>query len=609
MKKKKTKYSIWQNIGFMVRTAWRTRKGVLWSCLVVVLINVIQNTLGLFITPEILKQIENGASLRALLGTILFYTVSLAILTALLRYFNQHSKTINTRSGRIDVRRRIREMINYKAGTTSYPNTKDPKIQKLLAAAKDATEDSSRPAEGIWNAMVYFVVNSAIFAVCLLLIQNLNLLLALVSVAITLVEFFAGIRMNLWAYYHREEEAAINRKVSYMRARSRSIPLAKDIRIFGLRGWFEDVYDRVLKTYSAFVNRREKAYMAVCVLNTGSMLLRHGIAYGYLIWRTVTDGLPASEFVLYFNAISVFNEALLGVMSNGNLLHRSSLEISKIQEYLNLPEQFRFEGGIPIPEAAAYEMKLENVSFRYPGSDTNIFSELNLTIHPGEKIAVVGLNGAGKTTLVNLLCGLYDPDKGRVLLNGTDIRSFNRNAYYALFSAVFQKYAVMDTTLLENVVCGEAADTDRVFRCLEYAGLGDFVKTLPKGLNTHIGREVHLDGVVLSGGQTQRLLLARALYKNGQILVLDEPTAALDPLAEHDIYTKYSQITDGKTALFISHRLASTRFCDRILLMEQGMISEMGTHEELLSKNGKYAEIFRIQSRYYQEGGKANEEG
>ena len=251
----------------------------------------------------------------------------------------------------------------------------------------------------------------------------------------------------------------------------------------------------------------------------------------------------------------------------------------------------------------AYIYLIRDVSFRYPGTDKELFRHLNLTIHPGEKLAVVGLNGAGKTTLVKLLCGFYDPDEGRVLLNGTDIRTFDRESYYALFSAVFQQFSELDITVAQTVAQKvEDIDLNRVADCLEKAGLTETVARLPKGLDTHIGRKVYLDGVMLSGGQTQRLMLARALYKDGPILVLDEPTAALDPIAENDIYQKYSEMTAGKTSLFISHRLASTRFCDRIIYLADGAIAEEGTHEQLLALGGGYAKLFDIQSRYYQEG-------
>ena len=236
-------------------------------------------------------------------------------------------------------------------------------------------------------------------------------------------------------------------------------------------------------------------------------------------------------------------------------------------------------------------------------AESNTISHLNLTVHPGERLAIVGLNGAGKTTLVKLLCGLFDPTEGVVLLNGQDVRDFNRREYYGLFSAVFQEFSILDVTVAENIAqTNENIDTERLWDCIEKAGLTDTVQKLPDGLQTHVGREVYLDGVLFSGGQTQRLMLARALYKDGPILMLDEPTAALDPIAENDIYMKYNEMTRGKTSLFISHRLASTRFCDRIIFVADGNIAEEGTHEDLLALGGEYAKLFEVQSRYYREG-------
>ncbi len=332
-------------------------------------------------------------------------------------------------------------------------------------------------------------------------------------------------------------------------------------------------------------------------------LCRNGIAYLYLIHLTLNNNLAASEFLLYFTAFSGFSTWVTGILNECAALNKECIGISTVQEYLNLPEPFCFDGGVPIPKAEQYELRLDHVTFCYPNTDREILHDLNLTIHPGEKLAVVGLNGAGKTTLVKLLCGFYDPDRGQVLLNGIDIRKFNRREYYAMFSAVFQEFSELDITVAQTVSQAvDHIDMERVKDCIQKAGLTQTIEELPQGYETHLGKKVYLDGVQLSGGQNQRLMLARALYKDGPILVLDEPTAALDPIAENDIYTKYSEMTAGKTSVFISHRLASTRFCDRILFLKDGVIAEEGTHDSLMQLGGGYAKLFEVQARYYQEG-------
>ena len=315
--------------------------------------------------------------------------------------------------------------------------------------------------------------------------------------------------------------------------------------------------------------------------------------------------------MLYFGAISGFTQWVTGILEQFLKLHRQSLELSTVREFLEWPEPFLFEEGEKIEGSpdGRYEVRLEHVSFRYPGAKCDMIHDLDLTVTAGERLAIVGCNGAGKTTLVKLLCGFLDPTQGRVLLNGEDIRTYDRRDYYALFSAVFQDFSVLEGSVAENVAQHvNEIDENKVRKCLAQAGLTEKIASLPHGIQTKIGREVYEDGVELSGGQIQRLMLARALYKDGPILVLDEPTAALDPIAENDIYMKYSSMTCGRTSVFISHRFASTRFCDRIILLADGKIEEEGTHESLLAKGGEYARLFEIQSRYYAQEGECDGE-
>ncbi len=605
-KTQKPKYSVSQCVGYMLSMARRHCPSVLWVGLGWAAASLGIQVLGLFLAPAVLADITARVPVPRLLGTIAGFSLGLLVLQMLRSYLEQ-----NTLYGRIEVRVAVLGQINKKVCTTSYPNTKDPQLAKLHQSAREQCNGNSDPAEYIWKVLFDLLLNLGGFAVYLAVLIGLQpWLLALVT-ATSVLGFFVSRYISQWSYRHREEEAALQKKLWYLIDTAAEPRIGKELRIFGLGDWLQQVTAGVQRAYNAFHARRERAYAWASAVDAVLGLARGGIAYFWLIRQALAGQLSAPEFLLYFSAFSGFSAWVTGILQQYAELYKQCLGISTVLEYLHIPEPFRFAGGEAIP-AAPYTLEMRDVTFRYPGTDAPIFSHLNFTLYPGEKVAVVGLNGAGKTTLVKLLCGLYDPDEGAVLLNGVDIRRFDRAEYYALFSAVFQKWTEMDISLAQ-AVAQHPTDIDmaRVRECVEKAGLADMVAGLPAGYDTHIGKQVWLDGVQLSGGQTQRLMLARALYKGGAFLVLDEPTAALDPLAEQDIYQKYHAMTAGRSSVFISHRLASTRFCDRVLFIQNGTIAEEGTHESLLAAGGGYAGLFRVQARYYrenqQEGGENNE--
>ena len=257
----------------------------------------------------------------------------------------------------------------------------------------------------------------------------------------------------------------------------------------------------------------------------------------------------------------------------------------------------------PLPAFDRYEFTFENVSFCYPKAEKYALKNLNLTVKAGERLAVVGLNGAGKSTFIKLLLRLYEPTEGRILLNGTDISEYDKEAYYGIFGPVFQDVNLFAFPLAENVSMKSPQETDRekARSCLIDAGFGEKLTELSQGVDTEILKVIHDDGVDLSGGEKQKLALARALYKDAPVVVLDEPTAALDALAEAKLYQDFDKLIGDKTAVYISHRLSSTQFCDHVAMFRDGELIEYGTHESLLSKAGAYAEMFRIQAQYYLE--------
>ncbi len=597
-KKTKPKYSLAQNVIWMVKLAWKVRKRVLLFCVLAALVEVLYNLAQLYVAPEILRLVEQRTSMGGLLLTILFFTAALFLTLGIKEYFS-----VCTDYPRIDVRSAIIGLVAKKANTTSFPNTLDAEFIKLREKAHSNCDTNRSATEYIWQGLTNLMMNVGGFLIYLTILADLDAMLLLVVIMTCLVSFFVSRRTSDWMYAHREDEMVYYAKKNYIRTKSQSTILAKDIRIFGLQNWLNDLLNNVHDIYLDFSLKVERKWLIADITEAVLTLARNGIAYVYLIHMTLNEGLSVSEFLLYFTAVSTFTTWVMGILRDISRLHKDSLDISCVREYLEYPEPFKFENGEDVPKAASYELRLDHVSFRYPGVEQDTIHDLNLVVRPGEKLAIVGLNGAGKTTLVKLLCGLFDPTEGRVLLNGKDIRDFNRNAYYDLFSVVFQEFSLMDVTIAENVAQTTTdIDYDRVRSCIEKAGLTKAINELSKGLDTHVGRNVFLDGVLFSGGQTQRLMLARALYKDGPILILDEPTAALDPIAENDIYRKYNDMTSGKTSVFISHRLASTRFCDRIIFVADGNIAEEGTHESLLELGGEYAKLFEVQSRYYQEG-------
>ena len=603
----KPKYNMAQNSWYMIKLAWTSgEKKVIVLSLLSALFAVALNLINLYVSPTILSVVERQASVTELIVTIVVFVAALMLVSAASSYVNT-----NTLYGRISVRCEIINLLNRKMATTSYQNISDERFKTLKIKVQETIGSNRAATEAVWTTLTDLTTNIVGFAFYVVLMSSIQPLLLLAILATTVVSYFVSNRLSEWGYKHREEESEYSTQIYYLDRQSSDLTVAKDIRIFGLRSWLDDLYAKSMAAYTAFKRKEQGVYIWASVTDLVLTFLRNAIAYAYLIGLVIGNGLSVSEFLLFFGAVGGFTAWVSGILSGFNTLHKQSLDISSVRECLEFPEPFKFEDGEPIKakENKLYEIRLENVSYRYPGADKDTLTNVNLTLHPGEKLAVVGLNGAGKTTLIKLICGFLDPTEGRILLDGKDIRDYNRRDYYKMFSAVFQEFSLLAGTIATNVAQdSEGFDMERVKDCVEKAGLRKKIESLKDGYDTYLNREVFEDAMLLSGGETQRLMLARALYKNAPFIVLDEPTAALDPIAESEMYQKYNEMTSGKSSIYISHRLASTRFCDRIIMIADGRIGEEGTHEELLKACGKYAELYEVQSKYYKEGEEENEE-
>lgn len=604
--KHKSKYGMLSNVCYMCRQSWKYAKRVVVIVLSLAVLSVVLNVLQLFVVPIILEGIEAKLPLGELIVRILLFMAGMLVVDAAITYIEN-----NKLFGKVAVRVGIITDIHDKVNRTSYINSEKQEFIKLRQKAKKAVESNSEAAEAVWDTLTELLKNLLGFIIYLLLLTRMNVLIMLVTIVTALLGYLVSGKVDGWVFRQEKAKMKHYHKLYYISSRARDRAQAKDVRIFDMSKWQLQLYEQELAQLQKFYNRRSLVYFGRDMSEVFFNFLRGGIAYGYLIYQVITETLSVAEFLLYFSAVSGFTAWIMGILYQLATLHRQSIDLSVVRESLEYEEPFTFEEGKPlqVEKGAKYEIELRNVSFRYPETEKDILSNINLTLHPGEKLAIVGLNGAGKTTLIKLLCGFYDPTKGQVLLNGEDIRQFNRRDYYQHFSAVFQEVSLLAGSIAVNITQGGPIDEARMRSCAERAGLLWKIESLPQGFETHLNKEVYEDAVELSGGEIQRLMLARALYKEGPVIILDEPTSALDPLAEQDMYERYHELTKDCSSVYISHRLASTRFCDRVILLSEGSILEEGTHKELLAAGGEYARLYQVQSQYYQSEGIEKEGG
>ena len=376
----------------------------------------------------------------------------------------------------------------------------------------------------------------------------------------------------------------------------------KEIRIYSQQGLIEKELDRAQKTHSDGWFRGYKQAMLPNLIFQSINILTEILMYGFAVLRAMSGMLTPGEIIAF---VGYFDEISAGVseISDGiGLLKITPTFCKQYFDFLDIPDE-KYKGTIPTEKRDdnEYEFEFKHVWFKYPDSEDHVLKDVNLKWRIGEKMALVGKNGCGKSTLVKLLCRLYDPTEGEITLNGIDIRKYKYEEYMELFSVVFQDSKLFSFSLAENVAADTEYDAERVTDCVIRSGLGDRLKTMENGIETCLYKDFDENGVEISGGEAQKLCLARAIYKGSPFIVLDEPTAALDPISEYDIYTKFNGIVGTRTAIYISHRLSSCRFCDEITVMDNGRIAERGSHDELLGNGGVYKELWTAQAEYYKD--------
>ena len=589
------RYNIFQNTAYVLKYAWLNRRRLILICLVDIAAALLLPIVTLYLPRTILSELEASVHPWSLVLTVLGFTAAISVLTVVDQWMQRMMECYG-----LELRTKQCRVSEQKSFVADYEWFDSTDFKQSQERAMEAGSNDTSALEQIPLTLVVLCTGVLGFTAYLAILLHLGWWIAPLIAICTIITSVLRVRANQKRAKGREEWAKYDKKLSYIYEKSTSAQAAKDIRLFGIADWFQDVFSSQLRLFADWEWRMSRGLLAADLVDCVFTLLREGIAYYILIGMVLSKAISVPDFVLYFTAVSGFSTWIQNIFGKCTELHRFSADISEYRRHVEHPDVFLHGTGIVADPLKPGEIRLDHVSYRYPGAETDTLHNFSLTIRAGERLAVVGLNGAGKTTLVKLICGLIDPTEGTVTYNGVDVRSFDRDSYYRLFSAVFQSFCILPLTIGENIAC-EPFQSEKVWDCLRKAGLEEKIRSLPNGLDSFLVREVHDDAVQLSGGETQRLMLARALYKDAPVILLDEPTAALDSIAENALYRKYSELTDGKTSVYISHRLASTRFCDRVLYMEQGEILEQGSHENLMAMGGAYYRLYEIQSQYYRE--------
>lgn len=557
---------------------------------------VLQPIITAYIPKAMIDCINEGVTV----GRLTLVVALLSILVALTTWLTPFMQELLNGSARI-IRMRYAIMAFNKNLNTPYIN-----IESL-----EGREKNKRAMEfyrSYYSSSADFVETCNQMLVCLVgvvtslaLIYKINIIMILIILATCVGEFFLLKFLNKKEKGVKDSRSSIFVKFDYYYSLSKDITAAKDIRLYGFADYFVFSIARLIagleKITSKYMHQSVKVGGTRALLN----LMRELVAYAYLTYLVCQNKLSVSDFIFYFGIITGFSNWIMNLVYLYSNMERCCNDCAAFREFVESSEENKNKPDIDFEDVHSIEFK--NVHFTYPSAEKSTINNMSFKVNSGENIAIVGENGAGKTTAIKLLCGLYYPTDGDILVNGKSSRDFSSDSYFNLFSAVFQDYNFLPMRIAENICAASDYDKEKLYSAFEKAGIMDKINSLENKENSLMVKDVYKGAVDFSGGEKQKLLLAKAIYKNAPVLILDEPTAALDPIAENELYLKYNEMTDNKISFFISHRLSSTRFCDRILFIKDGTIAESGTHEELMALKGSYYKMYQVQSYYYKEMG------
>ena len=568
-----------------------------------------------YITASIVDELTGDRRMQVLIIFLSCYLVEI-LLRVIRDYSWRRVRTFNIIAPKWE-----EKLLNNKSFETDYKNTEDAKVRAMRQMITDRSGKSGFNVlmeqlicffEGVWLLLLSSVIcigmffkhsPNELFGAEKFIDSPLMTLVFFIAVAVFSVADYKIIKK----YSRRIVESQKKRALCqiplhyYLNDYTDDSKAGKDIHIFNQKKLIRSSVDRFYNEWE----KHSKEWFANMRKNNNAhniiYIISNGITYLYVALKVYIGAFGLGGFLKYQFCIARITGSCMIITRSIAELRANNDYLELFFSYLDMPSEMHY-GTIPTEKRSdnIYDIEFHNVSFRYPGSDTYAIKNLSFRFRVGEKIAVVGRNGSGKTTAIKLLCRLYDPTEGFITLNGIDITKYDYEDYMALFSVVFQDFRLFSFSLGENVACEKEYNTEKVLSCLQTAGMGERTATLENGLDSVLYKDFDENGIEISGGEAQKIAIARALYKDAPFVILDEPTASLDPLAEYEIYSRFNDMVENKTAVYISHRLSSCRFCDKIAVFDEGELVQFGSHEVLLSdEKGRYSELWNAQAQYY----------
>lgn len=584
-------YTTKQNIIYSIKNVWKYDKSPLRDFVVFTFLMGITLLLTTIFPKFILDELLGLKREKELIILITIFFTSLAVSY----YFYEYIKEVYLIKV-IAIRLKIVNEYYLKCLNTNFKNTEDPNfLDKKDTVAKILMSDSIG-IEGMLKTLFEMGGQIAGFIVCISIVSTLSVWIVVYLLINVGIIYLFMTRVKKFEYSNIKKLSSARRRANYACDTLSDFSYGKEIRLFNLSSNLINFFKVNKKKEFEIETTIKNKYLKVNILDILLVLIRDGVVYGYLIYLVIGNKITIGDFTMYFSAMISISTWMQLIIQSIVDIRAQKLYINDIRNFIDYKEVEDL-GRKNIPDCD-FDIEFKNVSFKYRETENYILKNVSLKISKNEHLAIIGSNGAGKSTFVKLLCKMYEVEEGEILIDGINIKEYSTKEIHKIFSAVFQEVNILAFSLAENIAIKDI-NYEKLDIALEKVGLNQKVDALEKGVHTNLLKILDEEGIELSGGEKQSVAIARAIYKDGKAFILDEPTSALDALKEYELYKRFDEIVKGRMAIYISHRLSSTHFCDKIAMFEHGELIEYGTHKELIEKNGKYKAMYDIQAQYY----------